>query len=509
MANSKLPRSKTHANAGATAHGRFLDKPESRPAWEVCTVVNYSPQAQTYTVATGSGALLLDVRRLVNDPGEIGVLPRSTEVVVHRELGFFVIAAVLKSAATNAVEVNPDRISEVRGVGGEDGVYSQTSGGANARAPNEPIDLLSDDWVRKSKHNNKIGVLSGGTNIMSSSPMAQIRTHGINDMVEVFANIYRHISSFGNLEIVNNGGKTSLTWRGGADQKTENGPNEENWTIRLDAGAEGDLFRLSVTTPHNNTLSEIHMSADGRLSLTGVAGIDISSGTRGTAREDVAENKEVSVLGNMETTVGGTVSETFKAARTTLVAGTNTVSAGNDLHEVVGHDRLTYVNNKLITTVEGGGAVPPPAPGNVAILWDAVNGGIESVTGKKGVPTAKQSQQFVNYAGDFNVAVPVTGKVQILSAGPDSVILGADGSATDQGSFQGHTFNVTPSMHHVCMWEEFERVINAIMTWADSHTHLSAMGPTGPAMAAPTGPMTASVKPTVLPVKSTRVLVGG
>ncbi len=215
------------------------------------------------------------------------------------------------------------------------------------------------------------------------------------------------------------------------------------------------------------------------------------------------------MLGNMETTVGGTVLETFKAAKTTLIAGTDTVSAGSDLHEVVGHDRLTYVNNKLITTVEGGGAVPPPAPGNVAILWDAVNGGIESVTGKKGIPTAKQSQQFVNYAGDFNVAVPATGKVQILSSGPDSVLLGADGSATDQGSFKGHVFNVTPSMHHVCMWEEFERVINAIMSWADSHTHLSAMGPTGPAMAAPTGPMTASVKPTVLPVKSTRVLVGG
>jgi hypothetical protein len=59
------------------------------------------------------------------------------------------------------------------------------------------------------------------------------------------------------------------------------------------------------------------------------------------------------------------------------------------------------------------------------------------------------------------------------------------------------------------MWEEFEKVINAIMDWADSHTHLSAMGPTSPAQAAATGPMTAKVKSTIPPVKSTRVMVGG
>jgi hypothetical protein len=409
MANPRLPKSKAYSGAGSGPRGSLLDRPVQRRPWEVCSVWDYSPQAQTYSIVGGASGPVHDVRRLVADPGEVGILSRGTEVVVHYELGFPVIAAVLKSAATSAMEVNPARISEVRGVGGEDGVYEQKNAAADSRAPNDPVDVIADDWVRKGKQNNFVGVLSGGTNVLHSSPMAQVRTHGVNEMVEVMANVYRHISSMGNLEIINNGGKTSLIWRAGADQSTENGANAENWTLHLEAGAEGDLFRLKVTTPHNNTLCELHMSADGRLSLTGVAGVDISSGTRGTAREDVAENKEVSVLGSMAVGVKGDVQETFDGNKETLVGKNDTISAGNDLKETIGHDRLTYISNKLLTTVEGGGKVPPPDQGNVAILWDAVNGGVETVTGNGGA-SVKQNLNFVNYAGDVNFSVTSQGK---------------------------------------------------------------------------------------------------
>jgi hypothetical protein len=443
----------------------------------------------------------------VADPGEVGVLSRGTEVVVHYELGFPVISAVLKSAATSAVEVNPARISEVRGIGGEDGVYSQKNPASDSRAPNDPIDVIGDDWIRKSQMNNFIGVLAGGTNVLSSSPMALIRTHGVNEMVEVFANLYRHISSMGNLEIVNNGGKTSLIWRAGADQSTENGANAENWTLRLDAGAIGDLFRFSVTTPHNNTLCELHMSADGRLSLTGVAGVDISSGTRGTAREDVAENKEVSVLGTMAVSVKGDVLEMFNGGKETIVAKNDTTSAGNDLKETIGHDRLTHIANKLLSTVEGGGKSPPPDSGNIAILWDAINGGVETVTGNSGA-SVKQAINFVNYVGDVNFSVTSEGKFHVISTGDDSVIIGADGSATDQKEFKGHMFDVTVPKHHVCMWEEFEKFATTLMDWCDKHEHLTAMGPTSPASKGSTGKLTDELKEKIEPVKSTRVLVG-
>jgi len=507
--NSKLPQSKGYGKAGADPRGRFLDKTPPRKMWELCTVGDYSPQSQTYTVFGGSAGPMPEVRRFVQDPGEVGILARGTEVVVHHELGFPVIAAVLKSVSTNAVEVNPARISEVRGVGGEDGVYAQQNAASSVRPPNDPIDLLQDDWARKSKQNNMIGVLSGGTNIMSSSPMAQIRTHstGTKDLVEVCADVYRHISSMGNMEIINNGGKTSLIWRAGADQSTENGAHAENWTLRLDAGAEGDLFRFKVTTPHNNTLCEIHMSADGRISLTGVAGIDISSGTRGTAREDVAENKEVLVLKDMTTEVVGEVSETYGAGLTTSVNTSASLFTGNDLKEAVGHDRSTHISNKLVTTVEGGGKLPPPDSGNIAILWDAVNGGVETVTGNSGA-AVKQAINFVNYQGDVNFSVTDKGKFHVISTGDDSVILGADGSATDQKGFKGHKFTVTVPKHHVCMWEEFEKFAKTLIEWCDDHTHLTAMGPSSPAKAGAPGPLSAKLNSKIEPVKSTRVLVG-
>jgi len=464
-----------------------------------------------YSVVDGAAGVVRDVRRLVADPGDVGILPRDTQVVVHNELGFPAIQNVLKGSATSAVEVNPLRISEVRGVGGEDGVYDQKHPTADARAPNDPVDVIADDWIRKGKHNNYTGVLAGGTNVMHSSPMAQIRTHNVNDMVEVMANVYRHISSMGNLEIINDGGKTSLIWKAGADQSTENGANAENWTLRLEAGKEGDLFRLKVTTPHNNTLCELHMSADGRLSLTGVAGIDFSSGTRGTAREDVAENKEVQVLGGMSTLVGGEVLETYGASRTTSVNNNATLTVGNDVKEIVGHDRLTHIANKLLTTVEGGGKLPPPDSGNIAILWDAVNGGYEVVTANSnsGATTIpKQPINFVNYAGDLNIYVGSKGKVNIISKEDDSVMLGADGSVTDQKEGKGHKFQVTKPEHHVAMYEELKKLLEELIKWADSHVHLTAMGPSSPAQASATGPLSAKVNDKIEPIKSKRVLVG-
>ena len=502
--NPKLP---SGVSAGPGPRGQAIGK-GSTPGkgWRICTIWDPQPQTQVYSINDGAAGIVHDVQRLVADPGEVSVLVRGTQVVVHNELGFPVIAAVYKGAATSSVEVNPARVSEVRGVGGEDGVYASRSAASDARAPNDPIDVIPGDWTRRGSSNNMIGVLAGGTNIMSSAPMAQIRTHGVNSMVEVMANVYRHVSSLGNLDIINDGGKTSLIWRAGADQLTECGPNAENWTLRLDAGAVGDLFRFSVTTPNNNTLCELHMSADGRLSLTGVAGIDISSGARGTAREDVAENKDTSILGEKLTVVGGKVTDEFQASRDTLIAQNDTLSVGNDLKEIVGHDRITQVSNTLKTYVEGGSSAPPPAAGNVAVLWDAKNGSIESVTGHNGVPTAKQAQSFVNYAGDFNFAVPSMGKFNLISSTPDSVLLGADGSATSTPA--GHTFNAS-FKSHVMMYEEFKQMMDTLVGWLDSHTHLSAMGPTGPAQGAPTGPASAQVNPKVPPIKSLRVVVGG
>lgn len=483
------------------------------PHWETWTVHRYDPVSDTYMVNMGSPADPVDnVPRLVADPGEVSALAEGTVVVGHWELGYPVIAAVLKQKATNAVEVSPARVTEVTGVGGEDSVCQLPANHADNRAPNNPIDVLPDDWLRKSQSNNYVGVLAGGTNAMFSAPMAQVRTHGLDQMVEVIANKYRHISAMGNLEVDNSGGKTSLTWRAGADQSTENGANAENWTIRLDAGGsqEADLFRLRITTPQNNMLCELHMSANGRLSLYGLGGVDITSGSQGTYRIDVSENKEETIAGTSATAVAKDVLETYRRNQETYVSANKRVSAGNDLEESVGHDRNAAVSNKMTTVVSG----PATAtPGTVAVLWEAVNGGIETVTGnptKGGSPTALPAQNFINYSGDFNFATLLPSqKFQVLASGPDAITLGADGTAVYTPD--GHTITpvVNPTLSgHAAKFEQLEQLIRAMMTWMNTHTHLTAVGPTSPGAAGSAGPTETTLEPLIPLVKSIRVVIG-
>jgi hypothetical protein len=239
-------------------------KAGGRKAWELGIIIDYSSASRTYKVRTASGLLPNEVPRLIRDPGDMSIIPRDTTVVLHDELGFLVIDSILPQAPSQPVELAPTRVTEIRGIGGEDPIYQSDEDAAKFRQPNEPQDLLAGDRVIASKDGNLVAVLAGGTNVIKSSPLAQIRTHSLTDMVEIISNVYRHISALGDLKITNVNGRTSLIWRAGSNQLTENGAGEENWTIRLDAGATGDLFNLEITTPDGNTLSKIHMSADGK-----------------------------------------------------------------------------------------------------------------------------------------------------------------------------------------------------------------------------------------------------
>ena len=484
------------------------------PNWETWTIYKHDPVSDTYLVNMGTPLdPVSGIPRLVNDPGEVSALAEGTVVVGHWELGYPAIAAVLKQKASSATEVSQARVTEVAGVGGEDPVCKMPETYPDNRAPNNPIDVLPDDWLRKSQSNNYVGVLAGGTNAVFSAPLAQVRTHGTDPMVEILAHEYRHISSMGNFEIKNEGGKTSLVWRAGADQTTENGANAENWTLRLDAGGspEADLFRLRITTPQNNMLCEMHMSANGRLSLYGVGGVDVTSGSRGTYRIDVSENKEETVAGSSTTTIAKDVLETFRANQETYVSANKRVAAGNDLEEIVGHDRNAAISNKMTTVVSGS---PTASPGTVSVLLEATNGGIETVTGnpiKGGSPSVQPAQNFINYSGNFNFATQLPSqKFQVLTSGPDTITLGADGAATYTPT--GHT--VTPvvnpfSSGHAAKFEQLEKVIREMMKWMNTHTHLSAVGPTSPGAAGAAGPTEPTLEPLIPLVKSTKVVIGG
>lgn len=84
--NPRIPSSRTYRNAGANSRGDFLGKPIERRPWEAGVILNYSPQQRTYTVSLGQHGAVENVRRMVSNPGDMGLLPRGTEVVLSYEI---------------------------------------------------------------------------------------------------------------------------------------------------------------------------------------------------------------------------------------------------------------------------------------------------------------------------------------------------------------------------------------------------------------------------------------
>lgn len=499
----QLPQS-TLKTSPTARFGDTLVNRVPRP-WELATILDYNIEAQTYSIMTGTQSIT-NVPRLVNDPGETTILPRDTTVVIHYELGYPVIDKVFKQAPTAASELRPTRVSEIRGVGGEDPLYTASDDATSFHAPNDPSDVLPEDWVRRTKNGNFIGVLLGGTNVLHSAPMAQIRTHALDEMVEIISAQFRHLTDMGDLNIKNEGGKTSLTWYAGADQTVECGAGAGKWTIRLEVGAKGDLFTLRVTTPDGNDLAKFHMSANGRVEILGAAGIDFTSGSNGPMVEDVAANKVTRVSGDVTTTIKGAVKETLRKNRDTTVAKNDTHMVGNDLNETVSHDRNIIVNGVCYEKVQGGGPVPVPDSGAVAKKFEILNGSflVEIANPKAALSGLKQAETHVNYVDGFNfVLMPSSdGKFVFMSKKDGCVMLGADGSATQNSD---GSYTVSPeASNNAMMYQPWETFIKQVLQWIDKHQHGTAMGPSSP----PIEPLTSSVENLYPKVKSKRVLIG-
>ena len=507
MARQKKPKlpGSTLESSTTTRFGDTLVAKRPR-CWELGTIIDYTPAAQTYLVCTGSNPRLPDVPRLVQDPGETTILPRDTIVVIHHELGFPVIDKVLKQAPSQTDELRPTQVSEIRGIGGEDPLYAPDTNDTSFRSPNDPQDVLPEDWVRRSKDGNLMGVLRGGVNVMKSSPMAQIRTHSLEDLVEIISSKFRHITDMGNYTINNDGGKTSLTWYAGSDQSLENGANTEKWTIRLEVGAIGDLFTLRVTTPDGNDLAKIHMSANGRMELLGAAGIDITSGENGTMEEAVASDKTTKIDGDYTVTVRGNVAETFNKDRDTTVSKNATLLVGNSLSETVSGDHGILVNGVDEEKIGGGGPVPPPSSGTVAKLLQILNGSYVVDIGnptKTALPGLGQAETHVNWVDGFYFALQPSssGTFAVLGNTSGCVQLGANGAAIPSSGGYAVTA-ITP--FNAMMYQPWEAFIKVLLQWLDAHQHGTAMGPSTP----PVVPLTSLVRNLYPLVKSDRVTMG-
>lgn len=463
----------------------------------------YHPDTHTYDLAVRDGEPLSNIPRLVDSPGKAEILPRDALVAVHDELGFWVVDKVLAIGVINRTEVDKARVSEVDSVGGQDPVYAG-GGDTNGRPLNAPDDLTEADWAQVGPDGNLVAVLRGGVNVFKSSPLAQVRTHQLEDLVEIISDKFRHITAMGELNVKNVGGKTSLTWRAGADQLNEAGASEENWTIHLDVGAEGDLFTFEITSPQGQSLARVHMSSDGQLELFGAAGVLITSGDRGVVSEVAAGDKHAEVHGDLTEVVRGAATITTGRRKTT-VKGADSVHVTGNRSEGVGGDKNDLVGGRLTQRVVGG-------PG----VYEYVNGGIEVTLGDPALgtdPAAKFNAEWVNFAGGFTFATPPSptgarGEFTVMSSEPNSVQLGVDGVVTPDPVNGGYKITPVPGLFRLMKFEPFAALLKVMFQLFDAHVHQSSAPgtPTSP----PAAPFlwSAALQAFVPPIGSERVVVG-
>lgn len=465
--------------------------------WTRAICGTYDPQTATYSITGSLVGGVTSAQRVLRDPGDTTVIPPGTTIILHNCLGVWLIDGIIKEADVIPGRLPPPVVTEVRGLGGEDPVRPANGNAPAMRSADTPVDVLQGDYVRHSPDGNHVGVLAGGVNVMQSTPFSAIRMHALDPTVEVFAHKYRHMSAMGNMEIKSNDGKTSLVWRAGADQSDENGPDRENWTIRMDVGASGNMFNFAVTQPDGALLSRIHMSATGRVEIFGIGGVDIVSGgdPTTTTNEVVLSSKVISYEGNLTQNVAGAANSSVVGTRTEEVSGNQVHLVGNDHNQTVGRDWNHTVNGKVRQRVIGGLV---PIPGATAYEMEVINGGVTYLM------SDLQNFNVLAKTGAINFSLgPVSGGFNVLSALPGSVKLGADGIVT---RLPDGTVTVVPvAAFAATMFEPLQTALLTLIALFDTHVHPTAVGPT----LTPIVPISATPVPQLIQLaRSQRVSIG-
>jgi hypothetical protein len=344
---------------GTTMADQFGDRTMSPSAYagEYGIIMQSDAETNCYKVNSNRAGELKAVPRIMQDPNEKSLLPEGTVVAITRDYGRAMILGVLPM--TGGIEDNDKKLNLTGDytTGGNDQLDTGKKHG-NYRTQNTPRDLGAGDWAKVGPEGNAVAVLGGGVNLMKSG-MAQVQTHAINDFLQLICQNFKHHTAMGTSEVKNNGGRCSWTFRGGVDQLTESGSDQDNWTVRVDLGGEGDMFNFELTRPNGSTIFKFHVNGDGKVEIFGAEGVDLSGGNTHTQkhlrdREVVVKDKDVQVIGGDQT-------KTIESNKTTNVASNITETAGNDRTvSCVRHETKTVGGRCEEKIVGGNSAVATP-----------------------------------------------------------------------------------------------------------------------------------------------------
>ena len=414
------------------------------------TIISVDARGHVYRVALNSGRTM-QMSRVRTHPGDLTLLPLQTPVVVTWALGLPYILGVLPNEVAAAPEENPQSVTDVPGHGGNDPVF-QRNMAAVARAPGEPIDVMPGDFTGLSPDGASVAALHGQVAQIRGGSLAKVQAFGASDTVQIIAGIYRLISWMGESKIINNDGKTSFIWRGGTDQITQTGPDEEKYTIRLDVGQTGDVIRLEVLTREGQVVFRFHVSATGACEIFAAGGINQHGGG---ATSDV---NPVRFQGQRQTAVSGSSTERVNGSVTNRCDGSHRRDVGGDDTRNIGGSQSIYVTQDHSLDVSGDS--------------EETIAGKKSVTGVEGIShdtLGPGVYEVKTQAGNIELT-PGVAKFQVKTAVPDAIELG---------------FSATS---HVTKFEELQVALNALKLQLDlamaliaSHFH----PPSGPTFTAP------------------------
>lgn len=444
------------------------------------TIQAYNDATKTYTVqAEGcsgdpkdKGKALPDVPRKLSHPGDQVVLANGTYVIIEYGLGFPYIDGVLPKSPSsgNAPSVAPN-FGSVAG----SGATTPTTGGSY-RTSTDPQGMLPGDQVLAGEDGNYVAALRGKLSVLHGSERAQVLVSGLHDLVRVICENYEHFSSFGNLEIKNKDGRSSLSYRGGADQASQSGGELEAWTFRLDIGDAGNIFDMRVTSPDNSkTYARLKMSADGFLEIFGeLARADSTAGDRYTTTGGTHYQR---TSGSVRDNISGGIVKDVKGSSSESVAGSRKANVGMDDVASINRNEIKNIGAQQLMTIMGG--IPTDAlPTNKAADIRVVNGSYVIEIGSPkdgGIPSAMSAFKVFVHNGAIiigeNPLLPASKcSVNLNTLQPSSIGLGC----IVPGPWPEATMN--PPTGSAMVYEKWLILFNALVTALDTHQHVATYG---------------------------------
>lgn len=481
----------------------------SKQPKRLAEVLTYYPQYNTYKVKPhgvsgnskiGAGTPFV-VPRKVENPNVTAPLENGTMVILDYAAGIgpYIDGCVNVAASKDVVENSTKPAPTLTQKGADFAPGDKTGADAGYwRYPGMPADALEGDWAAVTPSGNYIAALLGKECTMYGSQMAQISVFGASGIARIICDQLELWNSMGKLSMVNDGGRGKFSFKLAADQLTEFGADNENWTFHLDIGDEGDFFDMRMTRPDGSLLSRLYFSSDGRVEIMGINGVHFTNAGN-SPRFDTDG-------GDVHRKIGGQLKEVVEGPISQKTSGKRVVQVSEDDRTTVGHNQSTSINNHQIHSVGGnvqhtvtGGSAAEANPTNVAVFMKVLNGSYTLDIGNSldgASPGAMAGYNLFVHNGEITIGedpfgTPATKAVVSLNTlQQNSVVLGG---------------NPTSAFQHACIAEPLLQMLNTLLGLLESHQHNTIVGPTNSLVA----PGVFSALSTSLPkAQSVRVLIG-